>query len=141
MKQNPQNHVYFRKKLTKSLSLRQWKLTPAYEYDYLILWKNKRNTSWRTWDIVYMYVVCVKNEVKSIKTFYSLNVWIFLVLKMRPVQRRQQGLQYGIYLLAMQAFNFGIDKIPPVTLIGIIGQVSFSLHCKKNNSVELQKQL
>ncbi|KZC05983.1 PREDICTED: rhomboid-related protein 4-like [Dufourea novaeangliae] len=42
---------------------------------------------------------------------------------MRPVQRRQQGFQYGIYLLCMQALNFGIDKIPPATLAAIIGQV------------------
>ncbi|KAF3423299.1 hypothetical protein E2986_07976 [Frieseomelitta varia] len=42
---------------------------------------------------------------------------------MRPTQRRQQGLQYGIYLLGMQALNYGIDKIPPVTLITIIAQV------------------
>lgn len=41
---------------------------------------------------------------------------------MRPGQRRQQGLQYGIYLLGMQALNFGLDKIPPATLIGIIIQ-------------------
>lgn len=44
---------------------------------------------------------------------------------MRPNQRRQQGVQYGIYLLALQAVNFGVDKIPPATLIGIVGQVSF----------------
>lgn len=43
---------------------------------------------------------------------------------MRPIQRRQQGLQYGIFLLGMQALNFGIDKIPPATLLAIIGQVS-----------------
>lgn len=42
---------------------------------------------------------------------------------MRPIQRRQQGLQYGIFLLGMQALNFGIDKIPPATLLAIIGQV------------------
>ncbi|XP_066581370.1 rhomboid-related protein 4-like [Prorops nasuta] len=42
---------------------------------------------------------------------------------MRPVQRRSQGLQYGIYLLGIQAINFGIDKIPPVTLISVIAQV------------------
>ncbi|XP_076651458.1 rhomboid-related protein 4 [Halictus rubicundus] len=42
---------------------------------------------------------------------------------MRPAQRRQQGLQYGIYLLCLQAFNFGIDKIPPATLVTILGQV------------------
>ena len=42
---------------------------------------------------------------------------------MRPVQRRQQGLQYGIYLLCMQAMNFGIEQIPPATLILIILQV------------------
>ena len=45
---------------------------------------------------------------------------------MRP-QRRQQGLQYGIYLLGMQALNYGIDKIPPVTLITIIAQVGNSI--------------
>lgn len=43
---------------------------------------------------------------------------------MRPVQRRQQGLQYGIYLLCMQAMNFGIEQIPPATLILIILQVN-----------------
>ncbi|OAD59878.1 Rhomboid domain-containing protein 1 [Eufriesea mexicana] len=42
---------------------------------------------------------------------------------MRPIQRRQQNLQYGIYLLCMQVLNFGIDKIPPATLITIIAQV------------------
>ncbi|XP_043492759.1 rhomboid-related protein 4-like [Polistes fuscatus] len=41
---------------------------------------------------------------------------------MRPVQRRQQGLQYGLYLLFMQAVNIGVDKIPPATLIGVILQ-------------------
>ncbi|XP_035736302.1 rhomboid-related protein 4-like [Vespa mandarinia] len=41
---------------------------------------------------------------------------------MRPVQRRQQGLQYGLYLLCMQAINFGVDRIPPATLIGVILQ-------------------
>ncbi|XP_046431792.1 rhomboid-related protein 4-like [Neodiprion fabricii] len=41
---------------------------------------------------------------------------------MRPVQRQRQGLQYGIVLLCMQAINFGIDKIPPATLAGVIGQ-------------------
>lgn len=44
---------------------------------------------------------------------------------MRPGQRRQQGLQYGIYLLFMQTINIGIDKIPPATLIGVILQVIF----------------
>lgn len=42
---------------------------------------------------------------------------------MRPGQRRQPGLQYGIYLLGLQALNFGVDKIPPVTLFGIAAQV------------------
>ncbi|XP_076632224.1 rhomboid-related protein 4 isoform X1 [Colletes latitarsis] len=42
---------------------------------------------------------------------------------MRPYQRRQQGLQYGIVLLGMQAMNYGLDKIPPATLFTIIGQV------------------
>ncbi|KAG7200867.1 hypothetical protein KM043_003230 [Ampulex compressa] len=51
----------------------------------------------------------------------TLNV-IKLTCNMRPGQRRQQGLQYGIYLLGMQALNFGLDKIPPATLIGIIIQ-------------------
>ncbi|XP_031842639.1 rhomboid-related protein 4 [Nomia melanderi] len=37
--------------------------------------------------------------------------------------QRRQGFQYGIYLLFMQALNFGIDKIPPATLGTIIGQV------------------
>lgn len=43
---------------------------------------------------------------------------------MRPIQRRQHGLQYGIYLLYIQALNFGIDKIPPATLLTIIAQVN-----------------
>lgn len=41
---------------------------------------------------------------------------------MRPAQRRQPGLQYGLILLASQAINFGIDKIPPATLIGMAAQ-------------------
>ncbi|XP_058805593.1 rhomboid-related protein 4-like [Phymastichus coffea] len=41
---------------------------------------------------------------------------------MRQSQRRQPGLQYGLILLASQAINFGIDKIPPATLIGIAAQ-------------------
>lgn len=41
---------------------------------------------------------------------------------MRPAQRRQPGLQYGLVLLASQAMNFGIDKIPPATLIGMAVQ-------------------
>jgi rhomboid domain-containing protein 1 len=41
---------------------------------------------------------------------------------MRPMQRRQPGLQYGLILLASQALNFGIDKIPPATLVGIVAQ-------------------
>lgn len=42
---------------------------------------------------------------------------------MRTTRRRNQGLEYGIYLLGMHAMNYGLDKIPPVTLIGVIGQV------------------
>lgn len=42
---------------------------------------------------------------------------------MIPNRRRQQGLQYGIFLLYMQAMNIGIDKIPPATLIGVAAQV------------------
>ncbi|XP_020285299.1 rhomboid-related protein 4-like isoform X2 [Pseudomyrmex gracilis] len=41
---------------------------------------------------------------------------------MIPNRRRQQGLQYGIFLLFMQALNFGIERIPPATLIGVIIQ-------------------
>ncbi|EFN88719.1 rhomboid-related protein 4 [Harpegnathos saltator] len=41
---------------------------------------------------------------------------------MRPGERRQQGLQYGIYLLFTQTINIGIDRIPPATLIGVISQ-------------------
>ncbi|XP_011861279.1 PREDICTED: rhomboid-related protein 4-like [Vollenhovia emeryi] len=37
-------------------------------------------------------------------------------------QRRQQGLQSGIFLLCMQVLNFGLDRIPPATLIGVIAQ-------------------
>lgn len=44
---------------------------------------------------------------------------------MTPNQRRQRGIQYGIYLLFTQTINIGIDKIPPVTLIGVILQVTF----------------
>ncbi|KAK0085320.1 hypothetical protein PV325_005430 [Microctonus aethiopoides] len=40
----------------------------------------------------------------------------------RSVRRRQQGLEYGLYLLGMQAVNYGIDKIPSVTLFGVIAQ-------------------
>lgn len=47
---------------------------------------------------------------------------LFLLTTMRPVQRRQQGLQYGLYLLFMQVMNFGIDRIPTVTLIAVIAQ-------------------
>lgn len=43
----------------------------------------------------------------------------------RSVRRRQQGLEYGLYLLGMQAINYGIDKIPSVTLFGVIAQVIF----------------
>jgi len=42
---------------------------------------------------------------------------------MRPGQRRQPGLQYGIFLLLTQVAKFGIDRIPPATLIGVIIQV------------------
>lgn len=41
---------------------------------------------------------------------------------MRPGQRRQTGLQYGLYLLCMQALNIGLDKIPPATLFGVAAQ-------------------
>ncbi|XP_057330300.1 rhomboid-related protein 4-like [Microplitis mediator] len=40
----------------------------------------------------------------------------------RNVRRRQPGLEYGLYLLGMQAVNYGVDKIPPVTLLGVIVQ-------------------
>ncbi|XP_012268772.1 rhomboid-related protein 4-like [Athalia rosae] len=41
---------------------------------------------------------------------------------MRQTHRRGQRLEYGILLLAVQAINYGIDKIPPVTLTAVIGQ-------------------
>lgn len=41
----------------------------------------------------------------------------------RNIRRRQPGLEYGLYLLGMQAVNYGVDKIPPVTLLGVIVQV------------------
>lgn len=47
---------------------------------------------------------------------------------MTPSQRRQRGLQYGIFLLCMQALNFGLDRIPPATLIGVIVQVIFIIN-------------
>ena len=37
-------------------------------------------------------------------------------------QRRQPGLQYGLVLLASQAMNYGIDRIPPATLISMAVQ-------------------
>lgn len=53
---------------------------------------------------------------------------------MRPGRGRQQyGMQYGVYLLCVQALNFGFDKIPPGTLLTIIGQVSnISFNCYAN---------
>lgn len=45
--------------------------------------------------------------------------------KMRNVRRRNQGIEYGIYMLGMQAVNYGLDKIPPVTLASVIAQVIF----------------
>ncbi|WAR27732.1 RHBL4-like protein [Mya arenaria] len=40
---------------------------------------------------------------------------------------RRRGQNFGILLLGMQMMNFGFDKIPPVTLISIIGQVAIFL--------------
>ncbi|XP_014211687.1 rhomboid-related protein 4-like isoform X1 [Copidosoma floridanum] len=37
-------------------------------------------------------------------------------------QRRQPGLQYGLILLLSQVLNFGFDRIPPCTLMGIAAQ-------------------
>lgn len=37
-------------------------------------------------------------------------------------QRQQKGLQSGVLLLFIQILNFGLDKVPPATLIGIIAQ-------------------
>lgn len=43
-------------------------------------------------------------------------------------QRRQQDLQYGIFLLCMQIIKFGLDKIPPATLIVVIVQVILTIN-------------
>ena len=40
---------------------------------------------------------------------------------MRP--GRQRGSQMGVLLLAAQLFQVGFDRIPPVTLVTILGQV------------------
>lgn len=41
---------------------------------------------------------------------------------MRPGQRRQPGLEYGIFLLITQMVNIRVDRIPPATLIGVVVQ-------------------
>lgn len=51
---------------------------------------------------------------------------------MRPAQRRQPGLQYGIMLLGMQLVNYGIDKIPPATLAAVVAQVNNKKINKRN---------
>ena len=43
-------------------------------------------------------------------------------------QRRRGGSGgFGVALLAMQLFNFGFDRIPPVTLVTILGQMAIFL--------------
>ncbi|CAB3372925.1 Hypothetical predicted protein [Cloeon dipterum] len=39
-------------------------------------------------------------------------------------QRRNRGLEYGVILLLIELFNIGINNVPPVTLISIIGQLA-----------------
>lgn len=40
---------------------------------------------------------------------------------------RRRGENFGVMLLALQLFQFGFDKIPPVTLVTILGQVAIFL--------------
>ncbi|KAL4220572.1 Rhomboid-related protein 4 [Mactra antiquata] len=41
--------------------------------------------------------------------------------------RRQRGQNFGVMLLALQIFQYGFDRIPPVTLVTIISQVAIFL--------------
>jgi len=36
---------------------------------------------------------------------------------------RRRGENFGLFLLLIQMMNFGFDKIPPVTLVTIIGRL------------------
>jgi hypothetical protein len=38
-------------------------------------------------------------------------------------RRRNRGLELGVVLLLAEIMNVGFDKIPPVTLCTIVGQV------------------
>lgn len=42
-------------------------------------------------------------------------------------QGRRRGQNIGVWLLALQLYNYGFDKIPPVTLVAIIGQAAIFL--------------
>lgn len=44
--------------------------------------------------------------------------------KMSRNDRRNRGLELGVLLLFNELFSFGFGKVPPVTLLSIIGQVS-----------------
>jgi hypothetical protein len=41
-------------------------------------------------------------------------------------RRRNRGLEFGVILLLIEMMNVGFDKIPPVTLLTIAGQVRSS---------------
>ena len=41
--------------------------------------------------------------------------------------RQRRGENFGVMLLALQLFQFGFDKIPPVTLVLILGQAAIFL--------------
>lgn len=40
---------------------------------------------------------------------------------------RRRGQNFGVFMLFMQLMNFGFDRIPPVTLVAILGQVAIFL--------------
>lgn len=40
---------------------------------------------------------------------------------------RRRGQNYGVFLLFMQLMNYGFNRIPPVTLVAILGQVAIFL--------------
>lgn len=44
--------------------------------------------------------------------------------KMSQIRSRNRGLELGVVLLFSELFNVGYNKIPPVTLFTIVGQVS-----------------
>lgn len=40
---------------------------------------------------------------------------------------RRRGQNFGVFMLLMQLMNFGFGRIPPVTLVAILGQVAIFL--------------